>query len=93
MVEKYRIEEGIYRDEYGKEKQKVYYILKRKTFLRFEYWRYQTHEICGMGDCYDVRTEFSSHHDAYQFVKNNLCGGNFEEGWSYKVINEFECNE
>ncbi len=92
-MEKYRIEEGIYKNEYGVEERRVYYILKRKTFLGFEYWKYQTHEICGWGDCYDVRTEFSSPHDAHQFAKKNLCGGNFKEGWSYKVINEFECNK
>ena len=88
----YRIEEGIYKNEYGVEERRVYYILKKKTFLGFEYWRYQTHEECSWGDCYNVRTEFKTYSDAAKFIKDNLCGKTFKEGWSYKVINEFDCN-
>ena len=72
---KYRIEEGIYKNEYGVEERRVYYILKRKTFLGFEYWRYQTHEVCSWGDCHSVRTEFATYGDALKFIKDNLCQG------------------
>lgn len=90
---KYRIIEGIYRDEYGNESHKVYYIKIKKKFLGISYWKYQTHLECGYGDCYDVNTEFKSHSDAYDFIQKNLCGKDFKDGWKYKVINEFDCNK
>lgn len=90
---KYRIIEGTYQDQYGNKRVEAYYIQKRKSFLGFEYWKYQTHEECGWGDCYNVRTQFKTYEDALKFIKNYLCGRDFKEGWSYKVINEFGCNE
>ena len=88
---KYRIIEGSYKDEYGTETRKAYYIQKEKSFLGFKYWRYQTHTICGMSDCYDVRTEFKTYEDANKFIQTHLCGRDFKDGWKYKVVTEFNC--
>ena len=91
-MEKYRIIEGIYKDEYGKEQRKVYYIQKRKSFLGIKWWRYQKHLECGWGDCYDVNTEFKTYEDANKFIQTHLCGRDFKEGWKYKIVSEFNCD-
>ncbi len=87
----YQIVEAKYHDEYGVEKSKVYQIKRKKSFLGIPYWSWVTHQICGMGDCYDVRTEFKTHSDAHDFIVGVLCGNNGRDGWSYKVISEFDC--
>lgn len=89
---KYRIIEGTYQDEYGNKKHKVYHIQKRKSFLGIQYWGYQKHTECGYGDCYDVKTEFKTYEDALKFIKENLCGRDFKEGWSYSVMRYVDCN-
>jgi hypothetical protein len=88
---KYQIVEAKYHDEYGKEIRKGYYIKRRKKFLGIHYWSWVTHQICGMGDCYDVRTEFKTHAEAHDFVLNVLCGNENRDGWSYKIVSEFDC--
>ena len=92
-MNEYRIIEGVYKNEYGEKERISYYVKEKKKFLGIKYWSFVKHLQCGYGDCYYTKTEFNSHHDAYQFVKNNLCGKDFKEGWSYKVINEFSCNQ
>jgi hypothetical protein len=89
---KYQIVEAKYYNEFGEEKSKVYQIRRRKKFLGISYWSWVTHQICGMGDCYDVRTEFESHSKAHDFVVDVLCGNECRDGWNSKVISEFDCN-
>lgn len=88
---KYQIVEGSYLNEFGKEVRKVYTIRRRKTFLGIKYWSTVTHEDCSWGDCYKRPTEFQTHSEAHDFILNVLCEGGERDGWSYKVVSEFDC--
>ena len=88
---KYQIIEQTYRNEYGEEKRKVYTIRRRKKFLGISYWSNVTHKECGMSDIYNTVTEFESHSQAHEFILNVLCENRNRDGWSYKVVSEFDC--
>lgn len=88
---KYRIIEETYKNEYGEEKRKVF-IIKRKTkFLGIPYWSSVTHKVCGMGDIYDTPTEFKTQSEAHEFILNVLCGNEGYDGWSSKIVSQFDC--
>lgn len=72
---KHRIIESVYVDHYGKESNKYYYIQTQKSFLGFKYWKTIEHTECGWGDCYKVTTEFKTHEDAVNYIKEVLCLG------------------
>lgn len=88
---KYRIIENVYKNEYGEEKTKVYTIKRKKKFLGVSYWSSITHKVCGMGDIYDTPTEFKTQSEAHDFIINVLCGNEGYDGWSYKVVSQFDC--
>jgi len=58
MDNQYKIYRQSHLNEYGVEGSISYYIREHKTFLGIPYWKDITHQICGMGDCYNVRTQF-----------------------------------
>lgn len=87
---KFRIIESIYYNEYGKEKSKYYYIQEQKSFLWIKYWSDITHRENYIGDCYNVTTQFKSHSDAYDFVKDVLCVQNKRNDWKNTVINHID---
>jgi hypothetical protein len=88
---KYRIMESIYYDGYGKEKDKHYYIQKRKSFLGMKYWSDIKHEIRDGVWIVEVNTQFKSYEDAYEFVKIVLCPQKKTNSWENKIVNEIEC--
>ena len=89
---KYRIIEETYRNEYGEEKRKVFIIKRRKKFLGIPYWSSVTHKVCGMGDIYNTPTEFKTQSEAHDFILNVLCGNEGYDGWSSKIVSEFDCS-
>ena len=89
---KYQIIEETYRDEYGKEKTKLYTIRRRKHFLGIPYWSSVTHKECGWGDIYNKVTEFKTKSEAHEFILNVLCGNEDRDGWSSKIVSEFDCS-
>ena len=71
---KYTIERDDYHDKNGKITKTAVYIKYRKSFFGlFTYWKYITHRDCGMSDCYDARTNFSTQEKAENFIKEILC--------------------
>ena len=92
MDMKYRIIEETYKDEYGKEKIKVFTIRRKKKFLGIPYWSSVTHKECGMSDTYNKVTEFKTKAEAHEFILNVLCGNEGYDGWSSKIVSEFDCS-
>ena len=88
---KYRIMESIYYDGYSKEKDKHYYIQKRKSFLGIKYWRDIKHEIRDGIWIVEVNTQFKSYEDAYEFIKTVLSPKKKRNGSSKMIVNEIEC--
>jgi hypothetical protein len=89
---KYRIVEGIYNNEYGEEKHKIFYIEIQRSFLGIKYWSSVKHKECGWGDVYNTRTEFKTHSEAHDFILNVHCGNENRDGWKYKVVSQFDCS-
>jgi hypothetical protein len=89
---KYTIERDDYHDKNGKITKTAVYIKYRKSFFGlFTYWKYITHRDCGMSDCYDARTNFSTQEKAENFIKEILCPGKTYDNWNTTVINEITC--
>lgn len=89
---KYQIIESKYHNEFGKEATRVYTIKYRKTFLGIPYWKTVKHWDCSWGDCYKRPTEFGTHSLAHEFILNVLCENECKDGWSSKVVSEFDCS-
>jgi hypothetical protein len=91
MTNQYKIFRQSHLDEYGVEGSISYYIRERKTFLGVQYWKDITHEICGMGDCYNIRTRFDSEEKAETFIKEKLCTKIGKDKWVEKEVKELNC--
>ncbi len=92
MINQYKIYRQSHLNEYGEERLVSYYIRERKTFLGITYWKSITHEICGMGDCYNVRTQFESVEKAETFIKEKLCTKIGKDKWVEKEVKQLSCN-
>jgi hypothetical protein len=92
MTNQYKIYRQSHLDEYGVEGSISYYIREHKTFLGIQYWKDVTHEICGMGGCYNVRTQFDSVEKAETFIKEKLCTKIGKDKWVEKEVKQLNCN-
>jgi hypothetical protein len=72
MNREYKIMKHSYWDEYGVETRTYYSIRESRKFLGIPYWKDIKHQICGMGDCYNVRTEFKTLEEAEKFINEKL---------------------
>ena len=92
MNNQYKIYRQSHLDEYGVEGSVSYYIREHKTFLGIQYWKDITHQICGMGGCYNVRTQFDSVENAETFIKEKLCTKIGKDKWVEKEVKQLNCN-
>lgn len=89
METNFKIMENVYYNEYGQEKRKYYFILRKHTgILGVEYWRKIVHPSY---DSYETTT-FETREDAVNFVKNVLCKNKTISGWKTNVVDEISCN-
>ena len=91
MQNEYKIMKHSYFDEYGTESNIYYYILERRRFLGIPFWKEITHQICGMGDCYNITTQFKTLEDAEKFIKKTLCPGNVYSKSVNNVVKKIYC--
>jgi len=90
---KYIIEKQERFGDKGKLEHTTYYIKWRKSFLGlFNYWKYVTHRECGMSDCYNARTNWSSEKKCEKFIKKVLCPGRTYDGTESTIVNEITCS-
>jgi len=68
----YRVFKSEYYNKLGESTNTSFFIKKKKTILRFSYWKTITHKESGMGDYYNVETTFKTKKDAEKFIKNVL---------------------
>lgn len=87
----HRILEKVYRNEYGKETNRYYYIQHKTRFMGIEYWKTIKHEVCYSSGCYNQTTEFNTYDEAKEFVDNVLCKDIPFGKWSEKIISYNEC--
>lgn len=92
MNNQYKIYRESHLDEYGVEGLVSYYIKEHKTFLGISYWKSITHQICGMGDCYNIRTKFKSVEEAEMFIKKKLCTKIGKDKWVEKEVKQLSCS-
>jgi hypothetical protein len=92
MNNQYKIYRQSHLDEYGVESSVSYYIRERKNFLGIPYWKSITHEVCGYGDCFNVRTGFTSVEKAETFIKEKLCTKIGKDKWVEKEVKQLSCN-
>lgn len=86
-----RIIESIYKDRFGEDKRKYYYVEVKKKFLWMRYWSPIKHIECGGLDCYDTTTMFNTHEEAQNFIYNVLCKKEKKDGWVDRVVNYINC--
>lgn len=93
MNREYKIFRYSYIDEYGKESSAsiYYYIKESRKFLGIKFWFVITHEVCGMGDCIQIRTKFPSVEDAEKFIKETLCPRKGHSKWVKEEIKNVSC--
>ena len=91
MNREYKIMRHSYFDEYGTESNIYYYILESRKFLGIPYWKEITHQICGMGDCYNIRTQFKTLEEADTFVKEKLCTKVAVSKWVEVEVKNVSC--
>lgn len=91
MNREYKIMRHSYFDEYGTESNIYYYILERRRFLGIPFWKEITHRIYGMGDCYNVRTQFKKLDDAEKFIKKTLCPRKAHDKVVEKEVKKVSC--
>jgi hypothetical protein len=91
MNREYKIFKQSYINEYGKETITYYYIKESRKFLGITFWFEIKHEICGMGDCYNVRTRFDTIEKAETFIKETLCPRKGSDKWIKEEIKNVSC--
>jgi hypothetical protein len=80
-----------YWDEYGVEVKTYYCIKESRKFLGIPYWKDITHQICGMGDCFNIRTEFKTLEEADKFIKEKLCPKVSVAKWTEIEVKQLSC--
>jgi hypothetical protein len=80
-----------YWDEYGVEIKTYYSIRESRKFLGIPYWKDITHQVCGMGDCFSVRTEFKTLEEADKFIKEKLCPRVGVDKWTSIEVKQLSC--
>jgi hypothetical protein len=92
MEKKYKILKYENFDEYGKRRQKYYYIKQLKSFLGlFNYWSEVGTERCYMGDCVKHRLTFSSVDEAEEFAQNYICGEKIYDQSIETEVKSYKC--
>ncbi len=91
MNREYKIMKHSYWDEYGVETRTYYSIRESRKFLGIPYWKDITHQVCGMGDCYNVRTEFKTLEEADKFIKEKLCPKVSVAKWTEIEVKQLSC--
>jgi len=80
-----------YFNQYGVEARVYYYIMESRTIFGIQYWKSIKHQMCGMGDCYNVRTQFNTIEDAEKFIKEKLCTRIGHSKWVKEEIKNINC--
>jgi hypothetical protein len=91
MNREYKIMKHSYWDEYGVEGRTYYSIRESRKFLGIPYWKDITHQICGMGDCFNIRTEFKTLEEADKFIKEKLCPRVGVDKWTEIEVKQVSC--